>query len=213
MANTSSGSAAMTPVPGTRGQFELILPWAALNTVLYTCKSIQYYAQLEDIGTDVYTEHYLTHGLSQDDYRKDLQAGAALVGLFGDDGSVIYVPDVYIATIPSQNSPVMGNFVLSALIGPLRSNYNFAAMQQKVAEVLSDYIGLEPEVYVDVLDTATVMSPEEAAAAEAARLAAIKNRTSTYALLQQSQAREAALQAHIIALLAKIPKSQGGTGA
>jgi hypothetical protein len=78
---------------------------------------------------------------------------------------------------------------------------------------LSDYIGLEPEVYVDVLDTATVMSPEEAAAAEAARLAAIKNRTSTYALLQQSQAREAALQAHILALLAKIPKSQGGTGA
>lgn len=201
---TSSGSIAATPLINMRGLYKLIQPWSIANTVLYTCKSLQTFSQIEDNGQSGYELYYEPQGLSQDAYKQDLAAGAILCGLFGDDGTVIYVPDVYILTYPSQDSPQFSNFVLSALIGPMRSNTNFEFVKSKVSEVLSDTLGFQPEIFVDALDNSTVLTPQEADALEAGRTAAITNRTTTWALLQQSQAQVAQLQATCNALAAKV---------
>lgn len=187
MANTSSGSPAMTPLPNMRGIYTLISPWSVEPTVLYTCKSLQSFSQIVSDGVKGFERYYSPQGLTEADWSRDLAAGAYLCGLFGDDGSVIYVPDVYILNYPSQNSPQYSTFIASALIGPLPSNFNFVAVKAKIAEIISDTIGMEPEVFIDTMDNSTVLTPEEAAAAESARLAQIKNRTSTYAQLLKLQ--------------------------
>ncbi|NCB89537.1 MAG: hypothetical protein EOM43_19100 [Gammaproteobacteria bacterium] len=185
--STSSGSTAATPLVNMRGLYELIQPWYASNTVLYTCKSLQAFTQVEDNGTKGYETYYKPMGLLETDWVKDRNAGAFLCGLFGDDGSVIYVPDVYIQRYPSQANPQYSNFVVSALLGPLPSDFNFEAAKAHWAEVLSDMIGIEPEMYVETLDNSTVLTPEQAQATEAARRAAIKNRTTTWALYKKLQ--------------------------
>lgn len=194
MATTSSGSVAKTPLVNMRGIYTLIAPWSVQPTTLYTCKSLQSFSQIVSDGQKGYEKYYKPQGLTEEDWNRDLAAGAFLCGLFGDDGSVIYVPDVYILTYPDQNSPQYSNFVLSTLIGPLPSNFNFNNLRSKIAEIVSDTIGMEPEVFVDTMDNSTVLSPEEAAAAESARLAQIKNRTTTWAQLQTLQQRYASLE-------------------
>lgn len=194
MATTSSGSDARTPLVNMRGIYTLIMPWSVSPTVLYTCKSLQSFTQIVSDGIKGYEKYYKPMGLTEDDWTRDLAAGAYLCGLFGDDGSVIYVPDVYIQRYPDQNAPQYSNFVLSALIGPLPSNFNFNNLRSKMAELISDTIGMEPEVFVDTMDNSTVLTPEEANAAESARLAQIKNRTTTYAQLQTLQQRYTKLE-------------------
>lgn len=183
--STSSGSTAATPLPNMRGIYELIAPWSASDTVLYTCKSLQAFTQIEDNGEKGFDLYYKPKNLTESDWTKDRNAGAYLCGLFGDDGSVIYVPDVYILRYPSQANPQYSNFVASALIGPMPSDFNFEALKARWSEVISDLIGVTPEVFVESLDNSTVLSPEQAQALEAARRAAIKNRDTTWALYQK----------------------------
>lgn len=207
MASSSSGSIAKTPLPNMRGRYQLIMPWIISETVLFTCKSLQSFSQIEDSGINGYEKYYEPMGLSQDQYKQDLQFGSYLCGLFGDDGTVIYVPDVYIQKYPTQDSPQYSNFVASFICGPMITGYNWEFFKSKLSEVASDTLGFEPEVFIDTLDNSTVLTPEQADALEAGRAAAIKNRTTTWALLKASQAQVAQLTATCNELAKKVGNS------
>lgn len=204
MATSSSGSQAATPLLKMRGRYRLIMPWVISDTVLYTCRSLQLFTQIEDNGTSGYERYYEPMGLTQAQYKQDMDYGASLCGLFGDDGSVIYVPDVYIQSYPTQDTPQYSNFVASLIVGPMRSDYNFAFFISALSQIASDTLGFEPEIFIDSLDNSTVLTPEQADALEAARSAAIKNRTTTWAQLQKANAQIAQLTDTCNALAKKV---------
>lgn len=198
----------VTPLPNMRGLYTLKMPWTTDNKVLYTCTALRLFRELIASGVDVYSQYYSPKGLQQSDYDTDLAAGAILCVLQGDDGSVINVPDTYIVSYPDQSVPSVGHFVLSASIGPMRMDVNLDFLRSKVGEVISDTIGVVPEVFVDVLDSSTVMTREEYDAMEAARTASIKNRSTTYALLLQEQALTSVLQNKVAELQSLLEQQQ-----
>lgn len=178
----------ITPLPNMRGIYTLRQPWSADNTVLYTCTALRTFRELIDSGVNTFVTYYEPKGLTEQDYQNDLAAGAILCVLMGDNGAVINVPDTYVISYPDQSAPPVGHFVLSASLGPIRMDLNLDFLRAKVAEVISDTIGVVPEVFADVLDSSTVLTKEQYDAMEAARNSAIKNRSTTYALLLQTQA-------------------------
>lgn len=198
----------ITPLPNMRGIYTLRMPWATQNTVLYTCTALRTFRELIASGEDILSKYYVPKGLAKQDYETDLAAGAILCVLQGDNGEVISVPDTYVISYPDQSAPPVGHFVLSASIGPMRMDVNLDFLRSKVGEVISDTIGVVPEVFVDVLDSSTVMTREDYDAMEAARTAAIKNRSTTYALLLQSQANVAVLQSKVAELQDLLEKQQ-----
>lgn len=187
----------MTPVVYTRGIYSLKSPFVAASDKLYKCTAVRGYRELIDSGKDIFKEYYESLGLSKSDYQEDLQADACICALRADTGETIYVPDTYIVGLPDQSVPEIGLFVISGIIGPVRLNVDLSHMKAKVAEIISDTTGLEPEIHVDVLDNNSVMTPVQAASLETARIARIKNRETTYAEVLRLRGENEALRKEI----------------
>lgn len=184
-----------TPTPWMRGIWKLIQPWSVDPTLLYTCVALRKFKEIIAAdGIDIYNIYYKPKGISQDKYREDLAADAVMVVLTSDVGSMIHVPDTYIESYPGIAMSDYGIAIISAQIGPISLNTNFDFMLDSVANVISDTIGIKPAMNLDHIPTTTALTPENAAALEAARQAAIKNRTSTYAQLLQAQRDNASLR-------------------
>ncbi|UQT03107.1 hypothetical protein TOTORO_02440 [Serratia phage vB_SmaS-Totoro] len=190
-----------TPSLSMRGIWSLKAPWTADHTLLYTCIALRKFKEIISIdGVDIFKVHYQPRGLTQDQYQKDLAAGATMCVLSSDAGAVIQVPDTYIESYPGIAMSNYGIAVLSAMIGPLPLNISFDFLIDQVKNVITDTIGVEPTVNLDHIPTNTAISPQDADALEAARQAAIKNRTSTYAQLLAEQQANASLRQTIVEL-------------
>lgn len=187
----------MTPVVYTRGIYSLRSPFVAASDKLYKCTAVRGYRELIDNGEDIFKLYYEPQGLSKSNYQEDLQVDACICALRADTGETVYVPDTYIVGLPDQSVPEIGLFVVSAIIGPVRLNVDLSHMKAKVAEIISDTTGLEPEVNVDVLDNNNVMTPVQAASLETARIARIKNRETTYAEVLRLRTENAELREQV----------------
>jgi hypothetical protein len=163
---------------------------------------MRYFTEMVSEGIDIYTTYYEPKGLTQQDYTDDLNAGAVMCILYSSAGSVITVPDTFIQSYPGIGMANWGQIILSADIGPIRLDLDLSFLKEQVGNIISDTIGVVPTVYIDQLGSTTVISSTDAAAIEAARVAAITNRTSTYAQNLKLTKENADLRLQIQALLA-----------
>lgn len=191
-----------TPALGLKGKWSLIQPWTASQSLIYQCTAIRFFTEMVAEGIDIFNVYYSPKGLTESDYNADLSAGAAMCVLYSSSGSVITVPDTYIETFPGIGMSNWGQVILSASLGPMRLDLDYSFLKEQMGNLISDTIGVVPEIYVDQLATIEAISTEEADAIEAARLSAITNRTSTYAQNLALQKENAELRVKIQALLA-----------
>ncbi|UKS72003.1 hypothetical protein MOA67_gp137 [Klebsiella phage KpLz-2_45] len=191
-----------TPALGLKGKWSLIQPWTASQSLIYQCTAIRFFTEMVAEGIDIFNVYYSPKGLTESDYNADLSAGAAMCVLYSSSGSVITVPDTYIETFPGIGMSNWGQVILSASLGPMRLDLDYSFLKEQMGNLISDTIGVVPEIYVDQLATIEAISTEEADAIEAARLSAITNRTSTYAQNLALQKENAELRIKIQALLA-----------
>lgn len=201
----------IAPPLETKGRFVLKAPFSADPTKLYTVIGLRKFMELVGSSVDVFKTYYSPMGLKESDYDNDYKAKATLVILYSEDGGMLFVPSTYIQSFPSQSIPSYGNYVISALLGPFRTDYDFSFTKQKVAEVLSNTLGIEPEMYVDSIGESQVMTVENAEVLEANRQAAINDRQTSYAKLLTKDATITELQAQIAALQEAYSKLQSGT--
>lgn len=191
-----------TPALGLKGKWSLIQPWTASQSLIYQCTAIRFFTEMVAEGIDIFNVYYSPKGLTESDYNADLAAGAAMCVLYSSSGSVITVPDTYIETFPGIGMSNWGQVILSASLGPMRLDLDYSFLKEQMGNLISDTIGIVPDIYVDQLATIEAISTEEADAIEAARLSAITNRTSTYAQNLALQKENAELRIKIQALLA-----------
>lgn len=191
---------AIAPPLDTKGRFVLKSPFKAEPTKLYSVIGLRKFIELVGNSTDVFKNYYEPMGLTQADYENDYKAKAALVILYSEDGEMLFVPSTYIQSFPSQSIPAYGTYVLSALLGPFRTDYDFSFMKQKVAELLSDTVGVEPEIYIDSVGEAKAISVEDAETLEANRQATIKDRTTSHAKVLAADATITELQQEVKSL-------------
>lgn len=184
-----------TPSIPMRGIWSLKSPWAADPTLLYTCIALRKFREMISLdGVDIFKVHYQPKGLSQEKYQEDLAADATMCVLSSDAGAVIQVPDTYIEKYPGIAMSNYGIAIISAQLGPIPLNVSFDFLLEQVGNVISDTFGVTPTMNLDQIPATTAITPEDADALEAARQAAIKNRTSTYARLLQEQQANASLR-------------------
>lgn len=191
-----------TPALGLKGRWSLTQPWSANQTLIYQCTAIRFFTEMVAEGIDIFTVYYEPKGLSQSDYNADLAAGAAMCVLYSSSGSVITVPDTYIESFPGIGMSNWGQVILSASLGPMRLDLDLTFLKEQTGNLISNTIGVVPEIYIDQLSTVEAISNTDADAIEAARLSAITNRTSTYAENLALKKENANLRLQIQALIA-----------
>lgn len=193
---------------GIRGRFTLKTPWVAAPDKVYTVIAQRGFQELIFDNVNIFKDYYEPKGLTEEDYKADLRQDTVLIILYSEAGEVIHVPDTYILSYPSQDVPPYANYVLSAMMGPFRTDYDFSFVSQKVSEIISDCIGVEPKVYIDSVGEATAMDSENADRLEAGRVAAIKCRQTTYAMWLKERADNAELRENITVLENEILRLQ-----
>lgn len=190
----------LVPPVGTRGLYELKTPWSTQPGVVYTCAALRKFVDLTNQGIDIYETYYGPAGLEVGDYEQDRRNNELIVTLISDTEAPIYVPTSYILSYPNQGYRNYQHVVLSASLGPLPDYIDLSFAKDQVSSVLSDTLGMSPEVHLSVAPSDGVVSAEDHDVLEAARVAAITNRTTDYARVLELQQQNQTLMERITLL-------------
>lgn len=181
-----------SPVPavGTSGLYVLDTPYELRPATTYTCKAVRSFDDIYRLNEDVFALYYEPYGLLQADFDADVVAGAVIVTLMAneigletlptDPNTIVYVPSTYILTFPDGNSIPYSHIVLSASLGALPDYLDVSDIMTDIGDIISDKIGVVPEVNIHKALTSGVMTSADHEIAETGRQAAIVNVTTTY---------------------------------
>lgn len=188
------------PPPGTRGLYSLKAPFKTVPNELYSCGAIRYFKDIQNQGVDVYAKYYQPLELTEADYARDLAAGVVIITLLSETQQPIYVPSSYVLSYPGLSSYNYQHVVLSVSLGALPDALDLTFLKTQIATAVSEVIGVTPTVYENVAPSTGVVTPEQHDAMEAARQAAITNRTTDYARYLIERDKRIALEAKVAAL-------------
>lgn len=199
----------LIPPTGTKGRYTVKAPFQTTPGILYTCGAVRYFVDIENKGSNVYEEYYANapSPIAESVYRTDRQNGEVIITLLSDTEAPIYIPSSYITAYPSLDSVPYHHVVASASISALPVSVSLDFLESQIKKIISDTIGVEPVINWGVVPLTDVMSPTQHEAAEAAREAAILNRTTDYARLAVVQA-QLALSQERLAIAEKIIKDK-----
>ena len=175
--------ATLIPGLGTKGVYQLKTPFSEKMdpTVVYTCVAIRKFKDIANQDGDVFSKYYEVNGLTNDDYSRDFKNDEAIVTLYSDTTAPIYVPSSYIASFPSSDVLAYHRVILSVDMGMLPDGMDLTFAKTQIKNCVSDAVGVAPTVNENAGAVSGTVTMADHLATEAARKAAIKNRTTDYA--------------------------------
>ncbi len=200
-----------TPPLHTKGIYSLRTPYSTLQDTLYECIAVRSFADFVNRGEDVFQKYYAPKGETEEKYRADLAEGAHIVTLASATSAMIFVPDTYIEKFPDLSGVPYKRIVAAVLIGPLPDSVDMEHLKAELALTASDITGVVSTADIYAAPYSGVMTADEHATHEAARQAAITNRTIDRAEVVRLQALVDA-QAVRIKALEQIIRDQNGQG-
>jgi hypothetical protein len=173
--------------------------------------AVERFSALAARNVNVFETYYKPHGLSQDIYNADAAAGVVIVTLASDTAAPISVPSSYIVSYPNLATVSYNHVVLSVSLGMLYDGIALDGVQEQIATAVAAVIGVTPTVLVHVAPTKNAVTPDQHQTIEAARNAAITNRTTNASQIAALKGQIATLQAQN-ATLTKIALDNGWIG-
>jgi len=186
-----------TPPVGTVGTYSLTQPWIADATKVYECKAVRLFADLEIRGLDIFSLVYDPVGSTTEQMELDRAAGAAIVSLFTEDGTVIYVPDTQIESYPNMGDYNYRHVVCSISLGAIPDSLNLEWLLEELGEQVVNTIGVDAVINIHEAPLTKSVDREEHDRIETARLAKITNQTTYKAQCIKLQTQVTALQAQM----------------
>lgn len=159
----------LTPPPRCSGIFSLIPPFEPPTSVVFTVDAIESFRELKADGIDVYKRYYQKHGLAQTDYTEDDKLGACIITLRAGDGTLIEVPDTYIASYPGDSGIDHKRMVLVCDLGLIPDYLNIDFVSADVADVVKKSTGVVSKVDIAIAPVRTQLTYEQHIASERQR--------------------------------------------
>jgi hypothetical protein len=181
----------IVPTIGTKGVWTARAPFAAslLTSVIYTCASLRTFADITAEGKDPKAAYYTPNQLTNAQYQADVAAGAVIITLMAEDGSMVYVPSTYLASYPDGNG--VGYRVLGVLVKltALPDSLPLTTLLTKIQSDCLNLIGVVAETAVVSLSNLELINATDNANLETQRRSRITTNTTDYAALQAAQAQ------------------------
>lgn len=165
-----------TPAPGLKGAFLLRAPFTTEADVEYTVTAVRSFAEIRARNSDPLLLVYEPVKLTAADMQADIDEGAAIVVLRTRTGELTYVPDTYIEVYPYMGSIPYSHLIVSGSLGMIADSYDTTLITQVVASALSDFIGVEPTMFITRGEITDTISEERHVQLTISREAAVKNR-------------------------------------
>lgn len=184
--------ARVTPPLGAYGQYVLKTPWATVSQIAYKCVSLRRVEEVVKSGKDIYATFYQPMGLDLVTANGDILQGVVFVGLLGNDGSRIYVPDTYIESYPDQTAISYDYTVMSVDLGPQPSDMDLTKLIDEFKGTANSFTGIATEdiiVHIGRARSTVMMTQDQYIAAEDARKLKINNTVATSTLMLEKDER------------------------
>lgn len=169
--------AKITPSLNARGIYTLRTPFPDISNKIYECTAVRSFGDYIDLGKSAFDEVYAPLSIDLSVYEDDLADKANIVTLTSPNEPTIHVPDTFIEKYPDLEYVRYANVAISASLGAIPDELSLLLLQDQVAGVISDVIGVTPVVRIHAYASAGVVTMAQHAINEAARTAAVTNRT------------------------------------
>lgn len=189
--------AKLTPKVNTSGKFKVKLPWRINENTILTCIAIRSFEDIYNKNEDVYEVYYerygATNGLEVDgrpfDFEQERSHLPNIITLADPFGGVYYIPDTFIASMPTQSDIPYSERILSVSLGPMPDALEIDNIVTEVSELIKSKTGMTTvnilQHSLALLDNPTY---DEHLAAERVRKASLENATSVYEDLAKAEA-------------------------
>ncbi len=160
-----------TPTMNVKGLYTTKEPFntVLLSGVLYEPIGIRSISDIVAGGVDPFETIYHPKGISREVYEKDLQDGVLIVSFQAGSGVPVYVPNSYITGQPDIGGVPYRTMMLAVQLAPVPDSLDLTLLQQRVADLVFDTLGVRGVVTPIVASPPSVLSQTEHDATEAAR--------------------------------------------
>lgn len=170
------------PTMYARGRFTLRPPWSTVPNMLYKCTSFRSFETCYKEGKDVYKTFYEPMGVLEGSttytatpfsLEEERLANVTIVSLRGDDGSLIWVPDSFIASQPVVSDVEYSLMVLAVSLGAIPDDQDLSPLKTSIYNLVRNYTGVNPTIFEARAPSTNTPTPTQHAVLEAARQGAI----------------------------------------
>lgn len=178
----------LTPPVHCAGVFSLIAPFKASGTTTYTVDAIETFRELKADRVDIFARYYQRMGLSTNEYTIDDALNASIVTLRAGDGSLIEVPDTYIASYPGDSGVEHVRIVMVADLGLIPTYMDVEYLTSDIKDVLRKNIGVIGEVTMAQAPVTTQLTYQQHISSERQRKANVTAYESKDQVIARQQA-------------------------
>ncbi len=199
----------IVPTVGMAGYFTLSAPYTALvrEMVEYTVTGVISIAGAIADGLDPLNDIYLEHGDTEANFNIDAAANHCLVTMQSGEGDVVTVPNSSLILIPQADGVPYSNVVLGISLSAIPEDLDLTALETELSDLIFDRIGVRSTVFSTTVGGTSILTHDQHAAVEAARVANIESDLSMRTQNTQLQDINAAL----IVRLARLEEYVKGT--
>lgn len=150
----------ITPEMDSVGKYRFKAPFDTLGNeqTEFTCMSIRRLADILADGTNVYKTFYEPYKISETDYRADVAAGVAIVGLQSAVGSWLHIPNSYLASYPDVSGVRYAIVALASDLGAMPETYDLRSLINEINDLIFARIGVRANT-VPVINSQMALVP------------------------------------------------------
>jgi hypothetical protein len=184
-----------TPQVGQAGLYTLLPPFDTqlVASTPYACIAVRKLTDIIAAGGDPFAEYYEPNQLDDAAFQADVAADACIVSLQAGGHTVVYVPTTYIAGAPNIGGVPYTVMALGISLGAIPDSLDLTYIKGKIQADVLENLGVDAEVHAMAISLPTLLTHDQAKAAEIARQAKKGTVVTDYAkYLKEKDLRESA---------------------
>lgn len=192
------------------GTYEVKAPFSLKDKTIYICDSIDGFTTLIERNVDIFETYYKPVGLTEENYRSDLDSGQSLITLISESADTLSFPSSYLVSFPSEKGIRYSHTFITIDIGALPDDINMTPTLTHLKTLVDNDLGLSCKVKVVGTPTIDIITYAQHASNEAARRGNIHIQDNPYKVIEKLRAditaKEERLELLEKALIEHLPK-------
>jgi len=153
----------LIPPINTKGNFSFKEPFDTLlkEDLEYTVTSVRSLSDLVNSEEDPLAGIYVASGLTEEDYKYDVDNNIPIVVLLSEAGNYYYVPANRITSIPKVEGVRYQDKILAIHLGSLPVIKNLDTLKEVIKQDVYDILGVESQIEVVLASAVKLVSKED----------------------------------------------------
>jgi hypothetical protein len=175
------------PEVGMAGALQARAPFDTIikTQVRYTCISVESLRGVVALGEDPFGSIYSSHGLTSEDYTRDLADDVKIITLQAITGEIVKIPHNYLITLPDPAGVLYSMVMLGVNLSAIPDGLDLTVLKDEISQLVLEQLGVNSTIKEIVYGASTLIPTSKHRAVNATRLLRIRDNQSSRAKVKQ----------------------------